>query len=383
MKPVALLAASRTPIGSFQGSLSSVEASDLGATAIKSVLGKSGLDAERAGSLVDDVILGHVLSAGQGQNTARQATMAAGITHQVPSICINQVCGSGLRAVAMAAQSIIAGDAEMIIAGGQESMSLSSHTARLRAGQKMGDLAMVDTMINDGLWCAFESYHMGVTAENVAKAYGISRDDQDAFALASQHKASTARAGGKFVEEICPVTVRSRRSETIVDQDEYIRDDASAESLSRLRAAFEKDGTVTAGNASGLNDGAAALMVASEDFVNEHNLKPLAWVKSWATAGVEPSVMGTGPIPASKKALSKAGWSVSDLDLVESNEAFAAQSLAVMKALELDPEIVNVNGGAIALGHPIGASGARVLVTLVHEMQKQQLSRGLATLCIG
>ncbi|MGB0844288.1 MAG: acetyl-CoA C-acetyltransferase [Alphaproteobacteria bacterium] len=383
MKPVAIIAASRTPIGSFQGSLSSVEASELGATAIRSVLSKSGLSADQAAGAVDDVIMGHVLSAGQGQNTARQAAMAAGIAHPVPSICINQVCGSGLRAVAMAAQSIIAGDAEMIIAGGQESMSLSAHTARLRAGQKMGDLSMVDTMIKDGLWCAFESYHMGVTAENVAKAYDISREAQDAFALASQQKASAARANGKFVDEICPVTVRSRRSETIVDQDEYIRDDASAESLSRLRAAFEKDGTVTAGNASGLNDGAAALMVSSEDFVNQHNLKPLAWIKSWATAGVEPSLMGTGPIPASQKALSKAGWSVSDLDLVESNEAFAAQSLAVMKALELDPAIVNVNGGAIALGHPIGASGARVLVTLVHEMQKQQVSRGLATLCIG
>jgi len=379
MKPVALISAARTPIGSFQGALSSVEASALGATAIKAAIDRSGLASE----LIDDVIMGHVLAAGQGQNTARQAATQAGIPYAVPGITINQVCGSGLRAVAMAAQSINSDDAQLIVAGGQESMSLSAHAARLRAGQKMGDLGMVDTMIKDGLWCAFEAYHMGTTAENVAKKYDLSRAAQDAFALASQHKAAGAQAAGKFVDEITAVSITTRKGTHEVNQDEYIRGDSSAESLAKLRPAFAKDGTVTAGNASGINDGAAAFMVASEELVKANNLQPMAWIKSWVTAGVEPSLMGTGPIPASQKALEKAGWSLSDLDLIESNEAFAAQSLAVIKALDLDPSIVNVNGGAIALGHPIGASGARVLVTLVHEMQRRDAKKGLATLCIG
>jgi acetyl-CoA C-acetyltransferase len=340
-------------------------------------------DAGLAASDVDEVILGQVLTAGHGQNPARQASMAAGIAETTPAWGVNQVCGSGLRAVALASQAIQSGDADIIIAGGQESMSLSMHAQGLRAGTKMGAIELVDTMIKDGLWDAFNGYHMGITAENVAERYQISRAAQDEFAVASQNKASAARAEGRFKGQIAPVTVKGRKGDTVIDTDEYIRDGVTLDSVSGLRGAFKKDGSVTAANASGLNDGAAALVVMSEAAAARRGTPVLARIASWASVGVDPSIMGIGPVPASKKALEKAGWSVADLDLIEANEAFAAQALAVGQELGLDPAKVNVNGGAIAIGHPIGASGARVLTTLIHEMIRRDVKRGLATLCIG
>jgi acetyl-CoA C-acetyltransferase len=332
---------------------------------------------------VDEVILGHVLQAAAGQGPARQAAMGAGIPRETPAWSLNQICGSGLRAVALGYQQIALGDAKVIVAGGQESMSQAPHAQHLRSGQKMGDLSFIDTMIKDGLWDAFNGYHMGQTAENIAERYQISRADQDAFALSSQHKAEAAQTGGKFDAEIVPVVIAGRKGDVTVDKDEYIRHGATLDSMEKLKPAFMKDGTVTAANASGLNDGAAALVLMSGEDARTRGLQPLARIASWATAGVDPAVMGTGPIPASRKALEKAGWSVADLDRVESNEAFAAQSLCVLKELGLDPAKVNVNGGAIAIGHPIGASGARILTTLLHELKREGLSKGLATLCIG
>ncbi|MDH5771847.1 MAG: acetyl-CoA C-acetyltransferase [Rhodospirillaceae bacterium] len=377
--PIVIAAAARTPIGSFSGALANVPAVELGTTAIKSALERANTKPDE----VDEVIMGHVLSAGLGQNTARQAAIAAGIPVERTAYVINQVCGSGLRSVALAFQAISLGDAKIIVAGGQENMSLSPHTLHTRAGKKMGDAQMVDTMIKDGLWDAFNNYHMGSTAENVAKEFSISRQTQDEFAALSQQKAEKAIAAGRFTDEITPVTIKTRKGETVVEADEYPRSGVTAESLSGLRPAFSNDGSVTAGNASGLNDGAAALVIMRESDAKAKNIEPLARIVSWATAGVDPALMGTGPIPASQKALEKAGWSVDDLDLVEANEAFAAQACAVNQGLGLDPAKVNVNGGAIALGHPIGASGARILITLVHEMKKSGGKRGLATLCIG
>ena len=377
--PIVIAAAARTPIGSFSGALANVPAVELGTTAIKSALERANTKPDE----VDEVIMGHVLSAGLGQNTARQAAIAAGIPVERTAYVINQVCGSGLRSVALAFQAISLGDAKIIVAGGQENMSLSPHTLHIRAGKKMGDAQMVDTMIKDGLWDAFNNYHMGSTAENVAKEFSISRQTQDEFAALSQQKAEKAIAAGRFTDEITPVTIKTRKGETVVEADEYPRSGVTAESLSGLRPAFSNDGSVTAGNASGLNDGAAALVIMRESDAKAKNIEPLARIVSWATAGVDPALMGTGPIPASQKALEKAGWSVDDLDLVEANEAFAAQACAVNQGLGLDPAKVNVNGGAIALGHPIGASGARILITLVHEMKKSGGKRGLATLCIG
>ena len=377
--PIVIAAAARTPIGSFSGALANVPAAELGAIAIKSALERANTKPNE----VDEVIMGHVLSAGLGQNTARQAAIAAGIPVERTAYVINQVCGSGLRSVALAFQAISLGDAKIIVAGGQENMSLSPHALHIRSGKKMGDAQMIDTMIKDGLWDAFNDYHMGSTAENVAKEFSISRQTQDEFAALSQQKAEKAIAAGRFIDEITPVVIKTRKGETIVDADEYPRSGVTAESLSGLRPAFSNDGSVTAGNASGLNDGAAALVIMRESDAKAKNIEPLARIVSWATAGVDPALMGTGPIPASQKALEKAGWSVSDLDLAEANEAFAAQACAVNKGLGLDPNKVNVNGGAIALGHPIGASGARILITLVHEMKKSGAKRGLATLCIG
>jgi acetyl-CoA C-acetyltransferase len=377
--PIVIVAAKRTAIGSFMGSLSSMPAHDLGAHVIASALASCGIDAAD----VDDVVMGQVLTAGVGQNPARQAAMKAGIPSSRTAITINQVCGSGLRAVAMAAQSIIAGDANIVVAGGQENMSLSSHVAYLRAGVKMGNTDFVDTMIKDGLWDIFNGYHMGITAENVAAAHTISRADQDAFAVQSQQRAESAIKAGKFKDEITPITIKQKKQDIVFDTDEFPRAGTTLETLSGLKPAFKADGTVTAGNASGINDGAAALVVMKLSQAKARGLTPLARIASFATAGVDPSVMGTGPIPASKRALEKAKWNVDDLDLVESNEAFAAQACAVTRALGFDPAKTNVNGGAIALGHPIGASGARVLVTLLHEMQKRDVQKGLATLCIG
>ena len=379
MAQAVIVAAARTPVGSFMGGLSSLSASRLGETAIRAALAQAGVDAAD----VDEVILGQVLTAGQGQGPARQASIGAGVPETVAAWGINQICGSGLRAVALAAQQIQLGDATVVVAGGQESMSQSHHSAALRAGQKMGDLGMVDTMVKDGLWDAFNGYHMGQTAENIAERWQITREEQDTFAVASQNKAEAAQKAGKFADEIAPVTIKGRKGDTVVDQDEYIRHGATLEAMSGLRPAFNKEGTVTAANASGLNDGAAALVVMSAEEAERRGLTPLARIVSSATAGVDPAVMGTGPIPASKKALEKAGWTVADLDLVESKEAFAAQSLCVTKELGLDPAKVNVNGGAIAIGHPIGASGARILTTLLHEMKRTGAKKGLATLCIG
>jgi acetyl-CoA C-acetyltransferase len=379
MSDVVIVSAARTPVGSFNGALSSLPAFKLGAIAIEAALAKAGV----AATEVDEVVLGHVLQAAQGQGPARQAAMAAGIPQTSPAWSLNQICGSGLRAVALGAQQIADGSANIVVAGGQESMSQAPHAAHLRNGTKMGDLAMVDTMIKDGLWDAFNGYHMGQTAENIAERYQITREDQDKFAVASQNKAEAAQKAGRFAEEIAPVTIKGRKGDTIVDQDEYIRHGATLESVAGLRPAFSKDGTVTAANASGLNDGAAALVLMSADEAKKRGLTPLARIASWANAGVDPAVMGTGPIPASRKALERAGWTVDDLDLVESNEAFAAQSLCVLRELGLDPAKVNVNGGAIAIGHPIGASGARVLTTLLHEMKRSGAKKGLATLCIG
>lgn len=379
MTNVVIASAARTAVGSFNGSFANTPAHDLGATAIKAVLERASIPA----SDVSETILGQVLTAGQGQNPARQAHIEAGLPEESSAWGINQVCGSGLRAVALGAQHIKLGDADIVIAGGQESMSLSPHVAHLRAGQKMGDLKMVDSMIKDGLWDAFNGYHMGTTAENVAKRWQLTRDEQDQFALASQNKAEAAQKAGKFQDEIAAFTVKTRKGETIVDADEYIRHGATIENMQKLRPAFDKEGTVTAGNASGINDGAAVVLLMGEDEAAKRGLKPMARIASYATAGVDPAIMGTGPIPASRKALEKAGWKVGDLDLVEANEAFAAQACAVNKDMGWDPEIVNVNGGAIAIGHPIGASGCRVLNTLLFEMQRRDAKRGLATLCIG
>ncbi len=379
MSDIVITAAKRTPVGSFLGAFSTTPAHVLGQTAIVAALEQAGVSAEE----VDEVILGHVLTAGLGQNPARQAAVGAGVPVDRTAFAINQVCGSGLRAVALAAQAIRAGDASIMVAGGQENMSLAPHAQYLRAGSKMGNVSLVDTMVVDGLMDAFGGYHMGITAENVAKQFGISREQQDDFALASQQKAAKAQAAGHFVEEIAPVSIETRKGTSIVDTDDHLRPDTSVEALGKLRPAFDKDGSVTAGNASGLNDGAAALVLMHADQAARRGLTPLARIAGWATAGVDPSIMGTGPIPASQKALAKAGWSVGDLDRVEANEAFAAQACAVNAGMEWNPDIVNVSGGAIALGHPIGASGARILVTLLHELLRSDLSKGLATLCIG
>jgi acetyl-CoA C-acetyltransferase len=376
---VVITAAKRTPVGSFLGAFAAVPAHELGRTAIVAALAQAGVAPEE----VSEVILGQVLTAAQGQNPARQASMAAGVPKEVPAWGVNQVCGSGLRAVAIASQMIRTGDASVVVAGGQESMSLSTHAQALRAGTKMGGLELIDTMIKDGLTDVFNGYHMGITAENLAEQYQVTRDAQDAFAAGSQQKASAARAEGRFANEIAPVTVKGRKGDTIVDQDEYIRDGVEAASLAGLRPAFKKDGTVTAGNASGLNDGAAALVVMRRDEAERRGAAVLARIASWASAGVDPSIMGIGPVPASRRALEKAGWAIGDLDLIEANEAFAAQALAVGKELGWDAAKVNVNGGAIAIGHPIGASGARVLTTLLYEMGRRDAKRGLATLCIG
>jgi acetyl-CoA C-acetyltransferase len=376
---IVIASAARTPIGSFAGAFASVEAHELGRTAIVEALAR----ARVAGEEVSELIFGQVLTAGKGQNPARQASRAAGISDTAPAWLINQVCGSGLRAVALAAQQIMTGSANIVVAGGQESMSLSAHAAYMRSGQKMGDMAFIDTMIKDGLTDAFFGYHMGITAENVAEKYQITRDEQDQFATASQNKAEAAQKAGRFDSQITAVTVKGRKGDTIVDKDEYIRHGATMEAATALRAAFKKDGTVTAGNASGINDGAAALVIMSAVEATKRGITPLARIASFATAGVDPSIMGTGPIPASKRALANAGWSAADLDLIEANEAFAAQAIAVNRDMGWDTSKVNVNGGAIALGHPIGASGARVVVTLLHEMMARDAKRGLATLCIG
>ncbi len=379
MTNVVIASAARTPVGSFNGSFANMPAHELGRIAIEAAVSRAGIDK----SEVSETILGQVLTAGQGQNPARQAHVNAGLPVESAAWTINQVCGSGLRAVALAAQHIQLGDAEVVVAGGQESMSLAPHVAHLRAGQKMGDLSFIDSMIRDGLWDAFNGYHMGVTAENVAEKFQITREAQDEFALASQQKAAKAREEGRFRDEIVPVTVKRRKDEITVADDEYIRPDTSLDKLAKLRPAFKPDGTVTAGNASGINDGAAALVLMSAEEAERRGIEPLARIVSYATAGVDPAIMGIGPVPASRKALEKAGWSVDDLDLVEANEAFAAQALAVNREMGWDPSIVNVNGGAIAIGHPIGASGARILVTLLHEMKRRGARRGLATLCIG
>ena len=379
MTDVVIVSAARTPVGSFLGALSSLSGAQLGEVAIKAALERAAV----APADVDEVILGQVLQGGAGQGPARQAAIGAGLPVETPAWSLNQLCGSGLRAVALAYQQIREGDAKIVVAGGQESMSQAPHAQQLRSGQKMGDLAFIDTMIKDGLTDAFHGYHMGQTAENIANKWSIDRAAQDAFAVASQNKAEAAQMAGTFVDEIAPVTISGRKGDVIVDQDEYIRHGATIEAMEKLRPAFVKDGSVTAANASGLNDGAAALVLMSADEAKARGLEPLARIASWATAGVDPSIMGTGPIPASKKALEKAGWTVADLDLIESNEAFAAQSLCVVKELGLDTAKVNVNGGAIAIGHPIGASGARILTTLLHEMKRSGAKKGLATLCIG
>ncbi len=379
MTDIVIAGAARTPIGAFNGAFASVPAADLGKVAIGAAIERAGIE----GADVDEAVMGQVLTAGCGMNPARQSAMAAGIPDDKTALTINQVCGSGLRAVAMAGQAIGAGDAAIVVAGGQESMSLSPHAAHMRAGQKMGDLAFTDTMIKDGLWDAFHGYHMGTTAENVAERWQIARAEQDEFAAASQAKAEEAQKAGRFADEIAPVVVPHRRGDITVEADEYPRHGTTAETLAKLRPAFAKDGTVTAGNASGINDGAAALVLMTADEAVRRGIAPLGRIVSWATAGVDPALMGSGPIPASRKALEKAGWSIGDVDLVESNEAFAAQSCAVARDLGFEMERVNVNGGAIALGHPIGASGARILVTLLHEMRRRDAARGLATLCIG
>ncbi len=379
MSDIVIVSAARTPVGSFNGALASLPAHELGRIAIQAAVERAGIKAED----VDEVIMGQVLQAGAGQGPARQAAINAGIPNASPAWSLNQLCGSGLRAIALAAQQISDGSADIVVAGGQESMSQSPHAAHLRNGQKMGDLGFVDTMIKDGLWDAFHGYHMGQTAENIASRWQITRGDQDAFAVASQNKAEAAQKAGKFSGEIASVTIKGRKGDTVVDQDEYIRHGATMDSISGLKPAFNKEGTVTAANASGLNDGAAAMVLMTADEAKKRGLTPLARIASWANAGVDPEIMGTGPIPASRKALERAGWTVADLDLVESNEAFAAQSICVVRDLGLDPAKVNVNGGAIAIGHPIGASGARILTTLLHEMKRSGASKGLATLCVG
>ena len=376
---VVIVSAARTPVGSFNGAFASMPAHDLGAIAIKAALDRAGIEPSR----VSEVIMGQILTAAQGQNPARQASIAAGIPVETPAWGVNQLCGSGLRTVALGYQALLNGDSDIVVAGGQESMSMAPHAQYLRAGVKMGGVELVDTMIKDGLWDAFNGYHMGNTAENVAKQYQITRPQQDEFAVASQNKAEAAQKAGKFAGEIAPVTIKGRKGDTVVDQDEYIRHGATIEAMAGLKPAFNKEGTVTAANASGLNDGAAALVLMTADEAQKRGLKPLARIASWAHAGVDPQIMGTGPIPASRKALQKAGWTVADLDRIESNEAFAAQSLCVSRELGFDPDKVNVNGGAIAIGHPVGASGARILTTLLHEMKRSDAKKGLATLCIG
>ncbi|MET4664338.1 acetyl-CoA C-acetyltransferase [Sphingomonas sp. PvP056] len=379
MQDIVITAAKRTPVGSFLGAFAGTPAHELGRVAIEAALAQAGV----AGEEVSEVILGQVLTAAQGQNPARQASMAAGIPKEVPAWGVNQVCGSGLRTVALAAQSIACGDATIIVAGGQESMSMSAHAQSIRGGQKMGDLSLVDTMVKDGLTDVFNGYHMGITAENLAEQYQITRGAQDEFSVRSQNLAEAARASGRFRDEIAPVTIKGRKGDTIVSDDEYIRAGVTLDSVSGVRPAFKKDGTVTAANASGLNDGAAALVIMSRAEAERRGSPILGRIASWASAGVDPSVMGIGPVPATRRALEKAGWTMADLDLIEANEAFAAQALSVGKELGWDAERVNVNGGAIAIGHPIGASGARVLTTLLYEMAKRDAHKGLATLCIG
>ena len=380
MSRAVIVSAARTGVGSFGGGLSTVPAAKLGETVIAAALERAGV----AGEDVDEVVMGHVLQAGQGQNTARQASIGAGVAKEKPAMTINQVCGSGLRSVAMAAQAVRLGDASVVVAGGHENMSMSPHAAHLRDGQKMGPKSFSDTMITDGLWDVFNDYHMGMTAENLAEKYQITREEQDAFAVASQNKAEAAKKEGKFEEEIVPVVIKTRKGETVFNHDEYIREGATIDGVSGLKPAFKRDGgTVTAANASGINDGAAALIVMSEAEAQKRELEPLASIASWAHCGVDPSIMGIGPAPASRIALEKAGWSLDDVDLIEANEAFAAQALAVGKELGWDGSKVNVNGGAIAIGHPIGASGARILTTLLYELKRSGKSKGLATLCIG
>src|SRR5262245_16629723 len=376
---IVIVSAARTPVGAFNGAFAAVPAHELGKVAVEETLKRAGVE----GPQVSEVILGQILTAGQGQNPARQASIAAGIPVESPAWGVNQLCGSGLRTVALGYQAILNGDSDVVVAGGQESMSMAPHCAHLRGGVKMGDFNMIDTMIKDGLWDAFNGYHMGTTAENVAKQYQITRPQQDEFAVGSQNKAEAAQKAGKFKDEITPVTIKSRKGDIVVDTDEYPKHGTTLESIGKLRPAFDKEGTVTAGNASGINDGAAAVVLMKASQAAAEGRKVLARIVSWAHAGVDPSIMGTGPIPSSRAALKKAGWKIEDLDLVEANEAFAAQACAVNKDLGWDPAKVNVNGGAIAIGHPIGASGARVLVTLLHEMQKRNSKKGLATLCIG
>ncbi|WP_421856559.1 acetyl-CoA C-acetyltransferase [Oricola sp.] len=379
MTSVVIVSAARTPVGSFNGAFANVQAHKLGAAAIRGALERAGVDANE----VDEVIMGQILTAGEGQNPARQASMAAGCPQETTAWNLNQLCGSGLRTVAIGMQQIATGDADIIVAGGQESMSMAPHAAHLRGGVKMGELKMVDTMLKDGLMDAFNGYHMGNTAENVARQWQLTREDQDSFAVASQNKAEAAQKAGKFKDEIVAYTVKGRKGDTVVENDEYIKHGVTMEGVSGLRPAFDKEGTVTAANASGINDGGAAVVLMSEEEAARRGLTPMARIASWATAGVDPAIMGTGPIPASRKALEKAGWSVEDLDLVEANEAFAAQACAVNKDLGWNTDIVNVNGGAIAIGHPVGASGARILNTLLFEMKRSEANKGLATLCIG
>jgi acetyl-CoA C-acetyltransferase len=378
-RDIVIVGAARTAVGSFNGAFANTPAHELGAVAVTAALER----AKVAKDEVDEVILGQILTAGEGQNPARQAAMKAGIPQEKTAWGLNQVCGSGLRAVALGLQQIANGDARIVVAGGQESMSQAPHAAHLRAGTKMGDVKFTDIMLRDGLIDAFHGYHMGITAENIATKWQISREEQDKFALGSQNKAETAQKAGKFADEIVPVTIPTRKGDIVVDADEYIRPGTTLEGLAKLKAAFSKDGTVTAGNASGINDGAATVVLMSAEDARARGLTPLGRIASWATIGVDPSIMGSGPIPASRKALEKAGWKVKDLELVEANEAFAAQAIAVNKDMGWDPAIVNVNGGAIAIGHPIGASGARILVTLLYEMQRRNASKGIATLCIG
>ncbi|MAE51520.1 MAG: acetyl-CoA C-acyltransferase [Micavibrio sp.] len=377
--PIVIVSAKRTAIGTLGGGLSALKASDLGRDVVKAVLADANIDA----SEIDDVIMGQVLTAGVGQNPARQTAVQAGIPADKTAFTVNQVCGSGLRSVALGVQSILCGDSKIVVAGGQESMSNSPHCMQVRSGVKFGNVEMADTMIIDGLWDAFNDYHMGITAENIAEKYQITRDDQDSFAVQSQNRAEVAIKNNKFKAEIVPVTIKTRKGDAVVDADEFPRAGVSLDMLSKLRPAFKKDGTVTAGNASGINDGAAAVVLMRQSEAQKRGLLPFAVISSWATAGVDPSLMGTGPIPASRKALDKAGWSVSELDLIESNEAFAAQACCVVKEMGFDPDKTNVNGGAISLGHPIGASGTRVLVTLLHEMARRDACKGLVTLCIG
>ena len=376
---VVIVSATRTPVGAFNGAFASLPAHELGKMAIKAALDRAGVEAPR----VSEVIMGQILTAGQGQNPARQASIAAGVPVEIPAWGVNQLCGSGLRSVALGYQAIVNGDSEIVVAGGQESMSVAPHCAHLRSGVKMGNFEMIDTMIKDGLWDAFNGYHMGTTAENVARKWQITRREQDAFAVASQNKAEAAQKSGRFKDEITPVTVNTRKGDIVVDADEYPKHGTTLEAISKLRPAFDKEGTVTAGNASGINDGAAAVVLMKASEAAKLGKTPIARIVSWAQAGVDPKIMGTGPIPSSRAALKKAGWNVGDLDLVEANEAFAAQACAVNKDLGWDTNKVNVNGGAIAIGHPIGASGTRVLVTLLYEMQKRNAKKGLATLCIG